>query len=254
MSFSAEWLALRDPADMAARDAGLLARARDWLAAADDPLAVDLGAGTGATVRAIGPERAHWRLVDNDPALLAEARRLLGPAVATIEADIAAAESLPLSGARLVTASALLDLAGRGWMERLATAVASAGAGFYAALSYDGRMEWFPADAEDRTATEAFNRHQRRDKGLGHALGPDGAPALAEAMRARGYEVFLADSAWRLGAEQSALQQELLAGIAQAAAEAGFGAGAWLERRLALVERATCRIGHLDLLALPMGG
>ena len=48
MAFSAEWLALREPADRAARDAGLLRRAA--AAAGPAPVIMDLGCGSGATV------------------------------------------------------------------------------------------------------------------------------------------------------------------------------------------------------------
>ena len=72
MGFDAAWLALREPADAAARDPGLLAAAAGYLGAG--ALAVDIGCGTGATVRAFAgcaPEGLRWRLVDNDPRLLA---------------------------------------------------------------------------------------------------------------------------------------------------------------------------------------
>ena len=66
VSFDADWLELREPADRAARDSGLLAAAAGYLGGA---LALDLGCGTGATVRAFGGV-GRWRLVDADPALL----------------------------------------------------------------------------------------------------------------------------------------------------------------------------------------
>lgn len=249
MSFSAAWLALREPADRAARDAALLEHVRTWLAAKSAPTAVDLGSGTGSTVRAIGPRAAHWTLVDRDAALLAEASAI--PDACTIEADLAHIDALPLDGAVLVTASALFDLAGRDWIEALADRIAGQRAGLYAALTYDGRMEWSVPDPQDAAVTTAFNRHQTGDKGLGSALGPAAGPALAEAMGKRGYCVRSAGSPWRLDADDRPLQAELLGGIARAAAEAGTNAVGWLDRRLGMIDRAVCTIGHVDLFALP---
>ena len=53
--FPISWLDLREGADHAARDPGLLAAAAAIVDAADDPLVVDLGCGTGSTLRALGP-------------------------------------------------------------------------------------------------------------------------------------------------------------------------------------------------------
>jgi hypothetical protein len=244
MSFSAEWLDLRDPADRAARDPGLAAVAAAWLG---DGLAVDLGSGTGATVRAM-PEGPRWRLVDLDAGLLAEARARF-PGVATVEADLADVAALPLADARMATCSALLDLGSAAWLEALAARAAGLGLGLYAALSYDGRMAWDPGLPEDAAVTAAFNADQRRDKGLGPALGPDAALVAARLFAGHGYEVRLAQSPWRLGPEQAALQAELAAGIA-----AATGAEAWGQARRAACLSTACEVGHWDLLALPARG
>ena len=50
--FSPEWLALRAPADEAARDPALLRRAAKW---AGGGLIADIGGGTGASFRALAP-------------------------------------------------------------------------------------------------------------------------------------------------------------------------------------------------------
>ena len=115
--FSAEWLALREPYDLRARNPTVL----DAVAAALEPLAsvriVDLACGTGSTVRALSPPlpaRQSWKLVDNDLGLLARA-------AATPRAKQVAATTVPLDLNRdleaaldgpidLVTTSALLDL------------------------------------------------------------------------------------------------------------------------------------------------
>lgn len=253
MGFAPQWLALREPADAAARDAGLMDAAAPW---AGTGAIVDLGAGTGATVRAFRPllgDGQRWRLVDHDPQLLARAvARHLG-AEAHLR-DLARLRDLPLAGAGLVTASALLDLVSDDWLAGLVAQLAPARLPFYAALSYDGMMRWWPELPDDAAITAAFNADQRRDKGFGPALGPDAADSARHRFEGAGYMVRLAPSPWRLTPAQAALQAQLLHGIAEAAAREGQpDAMAWRDRRLALLAEARCEIGHLDLLAVPPG-
>lgn len=250
MSFSADWLALREPADAAARDPALARRAAALAGPA--PVVVDLGCGTGASFRALAPllpEAAHWRFVDQDPALLALAGETAGGRAELFEADLGDLAALPLDDATLVTASALLDLVPESWVAGLARRLRVP---FYAALSYVGRMEWTPADPDDAAVAAAFDRHQRGDKGLGPALGPAAADRSARVLQAAGFTVETASSPWRLGCEHVALQRALVEGIAAAAAEAGDeDALAWGARRQELAARTHCTIGHLDLLAMP---
>ena len=255
MGFSAGWLSLREPADHAARDDTLLRMAaeRAVTAGGESPVIVDLGCGTGSTVRALAPllPGARWRLVDNDPALL-DCARESAPGAELHQLDIAHIDALPLDGAHLVTASALLDLVPDDWLRDLAARLAVRGIGFYAALTYDGAMSWTPPMAEDAAITTAFNDHQRGVKSLGPALGPDGGAVARDRLEAEGFTVRTGDSPWQLGPDDAALQGALFAGIAEAARAAGAAdAEAWLDRRLAARDAGGCRIGHLDVLAIP---
>ncbi len=255
MSFDAGWLDLREPADRAARDPGLRDAAAAYLGGVADPVALDLGCGTGATFRAFAgqAEGVRWRLLDRDPALLAIAAQRC-EAVETVAADLRALEGLPLEGVRLVTASALFDLVSRDWLEGFVTRLAGAGIGLYAALSYDGALAWEPALPGDAAARDAFNAHQRQDKGLGPALGPAAAETLAGALAERGFALLVSQSPWRLGPDQAALQDALTDGIAVAAGEAGMAdAVAWGQARRAVSGATRCSVGHVDLLALPAG-
>jgi len=252
MSFTTDWLDLREAADNAARDADLRNRVTAFLGSTPDPLVVDLGAGTGSTMRALNVANTKWRLVDHDPALLAEAARRGGSMVETAEMDLTRVEAIPLDGASLVTASALFDLVGAEWIDALADRLAKARIGIYAALTYDGVLEWDPADDDDTAARAAFNADQRTVKGFGPALGPDGGTYLAEALRMRGFEVAVAQSPWRLGEADTALHASLLEGIAEAAERSGMeNADTWLARRLEVVQQSQCTVGHVDVLALP---
>jgi SAM-dependent methyltransferase len=251
MSFSADWLALREPADRAARDASLVAKLADWAAARPGLRVADIGCGTGSTLRALSSALpgARWRLIDHDPALLtlaaAEAARL-GAAAETATLDLAADPGAAVAdGAQLVTASAFFDLAGAAWIEAFAAAAARAGCAVYAALNYDGRETWTPPHSEDDAVMAAFLRDMRRDKGLGPALGAEAGAFLAERLRAEGYMVATASSPWRLTAPGDApLMAALSGGIADAA-------GASADWRAARAAAQAAEIGHIDVLALP---
>ena len=87
--FSAEWLALRERYDLAARNPTVLDTVADAFLDHPSIAVVDLACGTGATLRAIGPHlppRQSWRLVDNDLSLLARASALGRPPPQTMRA------------------------------------------------------------------------------------------------------------------------------------------------------------------------
>ncbi len=251
MGFSAQWLALREPADLAARDPALLRAAVH--AAGPAPLILDLGCGTGATARAMGrllPADTRWRLVDKDAELLRIAAAEIGEGAETIRADLADVAALPMDGVSLVTASALLDLVSASWVEAL---VQRLNVPLYAALSYDGQMRWAPDNLHDKAITTAFNRHQLADKGFGPALGPTSGPVATAILNAFGFSVQQAQSPWLLGPEMTDLHRELIEGIAQAALEAGEDCAAdWAQLRRSQADRTRCHIGHTDLFAMPM--
>ncbi len=248
--FSSDWLALREPADAAARDTGLIARLADW--AVGRPLrVVDLGCGTGASWRALARHLpgADWLLIDNDPALLAEAARRTG--AKTRRADLADDPAALVAGADLVSASALFDLCSAAWIDRLIAAL-PAGAAVYAALSYNGFETWTPAHPLENKALAAFHAHQRREKGFGVALGPESTDHLAERLRTSGRTVTTARSDWRLGDNNRPLIAALADGAAEAVAETGALSGAALaDWRAARRAAAKVVIGHLDVLGLP---
>lgn len=252
VGFSADWLALREPADLAARDAGLLAKAAALVE--KDGIVLDLGSGTGSTARAFhagGFDRLRWRFFDNDPALLSIAAKQVAQAECQV-GDLADVDALILDGVKLVTASALLDLMPRDWVAALGQRLRQEKIPFYAALSYDGEMHWTPALPEDGAVTAHFNLHQCTDKGIGMALGPDSGAQSAQVLRDLGFDVKLAGSPWTLGADQAALHAELLEGIGAAAAEVGLPEGTeWAQTRRAMVKTSQAVIGHTDLLALP---
>lgn len=259
--FSADWLGLREPYDHKARDKGLVARVASALRA--DPVRViDLACGTGSTARALAPALRQvqtWRLVDHDPLLLAEARRrtagLSNITVETTTADLAVDPAVALTEPfDLVVTSAFLDLVSDAWIGRLANALAAARKPFYAALTYDGRAAFSPAHPRDAEMIDAFNRHQRTDKGFGPAAGPDGAMATIAAFEARGFTVEHASSDWLFGPTDQTIQRPMIDGWATAAREIGVAPAtvdAWAAARHAAIDagEATMMVGHVDVFA-----
>jgi hypothetical protein len=261
MSFSAEWLALREPFDRRARNPAVLQRAVAALSGQPSVTIVDLACGTGATLRAVGPHlsmRQSWRLFDNDLSLLA--RVPTADAVRVEPLDLTTDLEAALDGAvDLVTTSALLDLVSDDWLERLVTELAARRLPLYAALSYDGRIDFDPADSRDAAIVAAVNAHQRRDKGFGPALGATAARTAIESFEKIGYAAAPGAADWLLRETDLAMQQAMLTGWAVAARESGEmsaeAIAGWLvSRRAALAaKRSTIRVGHVDLFAAPAG-
>ncbi|GGE37815.1 trans-aconitate methyltransferase [Agaricicola taiwanensis] len=277
MSFSSSWLALREPADLKARAPELLQVLEGFFSSRDYADIVDLGSGTGSTLRALQdilPKRQSWRLIDNDPDLLAAAgdelaawadsagvhgdALLLEKAgrsirVRFIEADLAA-DPTPWEAPHpdLVTASALFDLVSAEWIDRFAKAVVTARVPVYASLNYDGRAIWEPAHPADEDILGCFNRHQGSDKGFGPASGPQAAERLTSRLSAQGFHVKTASSPWLLTDDARPLADELNRGVANAIHEIGEIDGSvvedWLQARL---QGDETRIGHTDVLGLP---
>ena len=262
--FSADWLTLREPYDLRARNPAVI----DAVAASLEPLSsvqvVDLACGTGSTLRALSPflpARQNWRLIDNDLGLLARAAatpRAEQVMVTTIPLDLNRDLEAALDGpVDLVATSALLDLVSDTWLDRLVVEIAARSIPLYAALSYDGRTKLTPSDPLDAAIAAAVNAHQRTDKGFGPALGPAaGAFAIAR-FEALGYSVVHGTSDWAMGPDDIDLQIEILAGWASAAHEVGAlslaDTTAWLTRRRGAVAAglSSLSVGHVDFFAMP---
>lgn len=272
--FAHDWLSLREPADHAARDAALTARAARWLSAFEGVhTIVDLGSGRGSNLcylapRLPGPQR--WRLIDHDPKLLARAKGLAGAITDREQRAVeVTTETLnltdtqletALAGARLVTAAALFDLVTEAWIERVSRVCAQGNAAALCVLSVDGMIEFAPSDRDDRFVSDLLRAHQRRDKSFGAALGVEAPTVLERCFRARGYAVHEGASIWHIDARTHTLGCALIDGWRDAACEQSARdrapITAWAKRR----QRALCAgalridVGHRDLFATPPGG
>jgi SAM-dependent methyltransferase len=265
---SRRWLALREPADAAARAPDLVERLGQHLPATGHRVIHDLGCGTGAMGRWLAPRLPgpqHWVLHDRDPDLLeVAAADLPGPAAdgaaVTVEARLSDIDRLragDLADAGLVTASALLDMLTGDELAGLVTLCAGAGCPALVTLSVAGRVDLTPADPLDRRVAAAFDAHQRRTTERGRLLGPDAVAAAVEGFARLGNEVLVRPSPWRLGALQADLAAEWFSGWVRAACEQqvelSAEAGAYARRRLAQLAdgRLAVTVDHADLLVLP---
>lgn len=264
--FSADWLALREPYDIRARNGKVLDAVVASLAGTNQVRIVDLACGTGSTVRALAPRfpaAQNWRLADNDLSLLARAAGMAKPPGVTLTTapidlnhDLEAALDGPVD---LVTTSALLDLVSAPWLERLAVETLARSIPFYAALSYDGRIEMAPSHKVDAAIVAAVNKHQRGDKGFGPALGPDAATAAIAQFEKLGCKVVHGKADWTAGPNGREFQNEIFAGWASAARETGdielSDIVEWLtfRRDQTAAGKSSLRVGHVDMFALPGG-
>lgn len=263
--FAPEWLALREGADH--RSINHTVR-RHLLAFLNEQANVhisDLGCGTGSNMRSLAPEisaRQLWMLVDRDEALLKLAATMTTDVAAAYQIEVRAHKADLSSGdiaeiaahSDLITAAALFDLVSPDMITRMADQIADAGIAFYTVLTYDGIASWLPETDLNATMRDAFNRHQRTDKGFGAAAGPEATSLLSKAFSARGYNVLRGKSPWVLDHNLATLRHETDRGWATAVAETGEitreQADAWLQSREADASAITI-VGHEDFLALP---
>jgi hypothetical protein len=243
-----EWLALREPADAAARSRELVERLEQHLAPGGRHVIHDLGCGTGSMGRWLAPQLAgpqHWVLHDRDADLLRIAD-VPGVTLEKRQSDITRLQPADLAGASLVTASALLDLLAADELHALVALVAGAGCPALLTLSVAGRVDLQPADPLDQRIAAAFNAHQRRT-----LLGPDAPAAAALQFARRGAEVVTRPSPWRLGPDHAELAAEWLAGWVGAACEQDPGLRAEADGYMRRRNPVAVSVDHMDLLAIP---
>ncbi len=279
-TFDAGWLDLREPFDAAARHAGLADR---FIAALPPrPVIMDLGAGGGSLFRWLAPRIGGdqaWLLVDADASLLDHALNITaawgaaqGFAVRAASglmlrtpggiwrigakvADLADLAPLDIGAADGVVCSALLDLVSPGWIAALAGEVTGP---VLTCLNVDGHDTMLPRHAADRTITTGFRRDQSRNKGFGPSVGRHAEAFFQAAFADEGFAVSTAASPWHIPAGSAQMLSALVDGHAAAAARwmrSSRGTiAAWRKSRLRQIAagRLAMRVGHRDLLAVPL--
>ncbi|WEV78823.1 class I SAM-dependent methyltransferase [Janibacter cremeus] len=263
----ADWLALREPADAAARSKDLVETLRPHLPR-DGMIIHDLGCGTSSMARWLAPQLPglqHWVGYERDEELLSRAAvappptSLDGHPVTTERRlrDITHLRADDLDSASLVTASALLDMMTGEEIERMVASIAAAECPALITLSVVGHVELTPAHPLDGRLTEAFNAHQRRATGHGQLLGPDAVGAAASEFQRTDHTVRLASSPWQLDARDTELLTSWIEGWVDAACEQEHSLRAetseYRTRHIRQIEagQLTAAVHHRDLLALP---
>jgi SAM-dependent methyltransferase len=269
--FSIDWLDLRESADLQARDKSLVKLAVRWLENISSPdqlpLILDLGSGTGSTVRSFDSlldaesVPAHWRLIDNDPSLLSEAKRRheTSNRIETCLADLSNIQKISFQNVNLVTTSALLDLVSANFIRDLAQTVKAesheATVAVYSALNYDGTAKWTPQHPLDEKMLSIFNEDQLRDKGFGPALGPGASESFKDEFKAVGFTIMTANSPWKLEPNDHELTTSLIDGFAEVALQREECSNSeienWRSFRKNQLYKGSCQIGHIDSVALP---
>lgn len=243
-NFDPDWLALREPVDHATRSARLEELLAARLRGRAAVRIVDLGAGSGSTLRHLAPRLVQlgvtaaqdWLLVDHDEELLARAQASTVPAtvssVATAGLDLADAGALgrALTGADVVVGSALLDVLPPEVAEVLLDVLSGLRPrpAVLFVLTVSGGASVEP-DAPG--VAEAFDADQRS-----HGLGPDAAGFVARGFADRGWRVDRLPTPWHLRPSP----------LLTAWAQGWFGAAG-----VPVPEVRGALVPHEDLLALP---
>jgi len=250
VSFSVDWLRMREPYDHSARSQGLAQAFLGAIPAGGRVL--DLAGGTGSGARYLRTLRPALdvHVVDHDPVLLeAAAGHGLGVHRADLR-DVAALRALPeVDG---LQAQALLDLVSWDWLDAFVPWLCDRAVPLLAALTVDGRVDWAPEDPHDAEVQAAFRAHQALDRGFGASPGPRAAGELAQRLEACGWSVQMAEADWQIPASDDDMVRAMLDGTAEAARVTHADPSvvdAWLARRHGAPP--SLRVGHVDMFAVP---
>lgn len=267
LEVSSDWLALREPADAAARSLALALAAAELIA--DGPIVVhDLGSGTGSMMRWLAPVLPGpqtWILHDWSANLTEQAMNHVRPTDRD-NAEISVfgrtgnlADLCPndLAGASLITASALLDVLTLEELHTIVGGCVAARAPVLFSLSVTGSVQLDPWDERDSAFEGAFNAHQVRYANGRRQAGRHAPPIARDLFAAAGWQVRQSSTLWRMDHQQSDLLSEWFSGWVDAAVEQQpqlqGEADRYRRSRRAQLElgELNARVEHMDFLAWP---
>ena len=273
--FAADWLALREPFDLAARSVALARRLADRLPRR--PRLMDLGAGTGSMFRFLAPiigRGQDWTLVDADAALLddafgrtaAWARRHHFAATADGEELLVSTPQACGGCGRWCAISPPCQRRAAAMLMRLYVprcSIWSRRHGFRGCAARWLCLSW-PASPSMGVTSGDHAIHPThwcwRPSGVTCDATRALAPRLAHPHPAHSPRRHRRPPTGAFRAPRSGMQRALIDGTADAARNArpaqAAAITAWQEARLrqALRGRLAITIGHRDILALPPGG
>lgn len=280
--FEADWLALREPIDAAARSPAVLRPLLDALGSRQALQACDLGSGTGSMIRFLAPRlgvpRQRWLAVEPDAALLARApevwkragwqlsesgtgfeARLDGVAV-SVEPCPRALHQLDGPGAAcdLVAAHAVADVVSVDDLARALRLLLRPGGLAYLGGTYAGATSFRSAEGEtDPDEALVIERFHTSMDARPWVPGSQAARLVPEVLERAGLALLARDRAdWRVGPEAAGFVGALLDMVERAAASwclpgEGPRVAAWAARQRGLLKagRLTLHAAHVDLLA-----
>ena len=229
--FSSDWLSLREQEDLLARNTNVLECVKNYLRNEQRLNILDIGCGTGATMRVLQPEFTqpqHWTLLDADKELLVQAQCLNQPLVydshitmKTECVDLTEDFGFLQRKCSIVTATAFLDLVSESWIQKFAQALKDNNHSFYCSITPTCSIELTPAVSLDDRVISAFNTHRYTNKGFGLSLGGDAAKYTLEIFQNLGYQLTSAFDTWGNRHPNKAFCKkfnlQLIEGISQAA-------------------------------------
>lgn len=262
------WLALREPADAAARAEDLVDEIRRELPDGRPLVIHDLACGTGSMLRWLAPRLPgpqHWISYDIDADLLAALDTAHGtvaadgsPVTTQIRrCDVTRLRCDDLADATLITSSALLDLLTAEELRRLVFACAPVRCPVLITLTVTGAVRLWPPRPLDDIVAAAFNAHQRRTTAGRRLLGPDAAGAASGVFTELGRDLVVRATPWRLGPATRALTHSWFAGWLTAACEQdphlAAETSSYARERFAAAAAGRLRVlvDHRDLLVRP---
>ncbi len=269
--FSSEWLTFREQEDLLARNSTILECVTEHLKGTKRLNILDIGCGTGATMRALLPEikqPQHWTLLDADQELLARARCLNQPLVSdpnytleTVFADLTSGFGFLNREYSLVTATALLDLVSEAWIKKFVMALKHNNLSFYCSITPNNRIEIDPKDNLDKKVICTFNSHRYSDKGFGMSLGGHATDFTIEQLQRSGFNVSSASETWGNRHPNKSFRKifnaKLVEGISQAANNTKMIDASelkqWTDSRLSAIQNEECEIWFeiMDFIAIP---
>ena len=267
LEVSGDWLALREPEDAGARSLELALAAAELFT--DGPMVVhDLGSGTGSMMRWLAPVLPGpqtWFLHDWSAQLTERAIEQARPSdrhnaeisVFSRTGNLVDLSPEDLTGASLVTASALLDVLTSPEIHTIVGACVAAHTPALFSLSVTGGVQLDPPDERDTAFENAFNAHQLRQANGRRQLGRHGAPIASGLFAEAGWQVRQATTLWRLDHRHPGLLSEWFSGWVDAAVQQmpqlRDEADRYRQDRLAQIERGelSALVDHVDVLAWP---